>query len=158
MQRISAWATAAIAVGVVMAAVPSPSRADSCFQSEVSYGRAVIHLCIDPSGQKLTKHEVSGAQGSAVARRSVSERSDIDPSGVITIGFSADAATSLLPLRVTSRYLRLKRIAEYQACEWDDGYGWSQAVPRCLTRRLGDLDSECWRNCSDWLSYTPARN
>lgn len=157
MQRGVAWATAAMAIGVVMAGAPSPSRADSCFQSEVSYGRAVIHLCVDASGERMTKQEVSGANGSAVVRRSVSEAPGNDPSGIMSIGFGGDASLSLPPMRVTSRYLRETRLAQYQACEWDAGHGWSQAVPPCLVRQLGDFDSQCWRNCADWRSYSAAR-
>lgn len=157
MQRGVAWAAAATAIGVVMAGAPSSARADSCFESEVSYGRAVIHLCVDASGERMTKQEVSGANGSAVVRRSVIEAPGNDPSGIMSIGFGGDASLSLPPIRVSSRYLRAARLAQYQACEWDAGHGWAQAVPPCLTRRLGDFESECWRNCADWRSYSAAQ-
>jgi hypothetical protein len=157
VHRLFAGVIAAAAIGVTQFGAPSPARGDTCFQGEVSYDRAVIQLCVDPSGQSMTKQEVSGANDSSVVRRSVSEPAGGDPSGIMSITFGAGASLSLPPVRVSSRYLRLTRVAEYQACEWDDGYGWSQAVPLCLTRNLSDFDSECWRNCADWRRYGPAR-
>jgi len=154
MQLTLAWAILVVAAGAMLPG--APARADRCFQSEVSYGRAVIHLCVDPDGEHLTKQEVTGANGSEVLRRSVSEAAGRDPNGVMSIGFGAGASLSLPPMRVSSRYLRQSRVAQYQVCEWDAGHGWSQPVPRCLTPQLGDFDSECWRNCADWRNYATA--